>query len=122
MNLIQGIPEDSNETRGIVMNPGSLQIKRKNKTILLMKILIQVNSLVCLLNLETKSIEVAKFGTSYISIIGEGHGTEAVSSGFNDLNLHRIKAGCAGRKYSFYEVLEKVGMIKRGTREDSCYR
>jgi RimJ/RimL family protein N-acetyltransferase len=31
--------------------------------------------------------------------LGKGHGTEAVNRvldfGFNDLNLHRIKAGCA---------------------------
>jgi RimJ/RimL family protein N-acetyltransferase len=32
--------------------------------------------------------------------------------GFNDLNLHRIKAGC--RKYNSIKVLEKVGMIREG--------
>jgi hypothetical protein len=63
------------------------------------------------LNLETKSIEVAKFGTSYISIIGKGHGTEAVNRvldfGFNDLNLHRIKAGCAVENIASIKVLRR---------------
>jgi RimJ/RimL family protein N-acetyltransferase len=48
---------------------------------------------------RNKSIEVAKFGTSYISIIGEKDMEQKVNRvldfGFNDLNLHRIKAGCA---------------------------
>jgi RimJ/RimL family protein N-acetyltransferase len=51
--------------------------------------------------------------------LGKGHGTEAVNRvldfGFNDLNLHRIKAGCCENIASI-KVLEKVGMM-RGTRK-----
>jgi hypothetical protein len=66
-----GIPEDSNETRGIIESwITSNKEKIKRAIPLLLKILIQVNSLVCPSNLK-KSIEVAKFGTSYISIIGK---------------------------------------------------
>jgi RimJ/RimL family protein N-acetyltransferase len=79
--------------------------------------------LVCL-PWKTK-IEV-KFGTKlHFDHWGKGHGTEAVNRvldfGFNDLNLHRIKAGCAVENIASIKVLEKVGMIREGE-EDSCYR
>jgi predicted transcriptional regulator YheO len=56
------------------LNPGSLQIKRKKiKSYTFVIEDINTSQFIGLfaLNLETKSIEVAKFGTSYISIIGE---------------------------------------------------
>jgi ribosomal-protein-alanine N-acetyltransferase len=49
---------------------------------------------------------------------GKGFGTETLSSlldfGFNELNLHRIQAGCAVNNGGSIKVLEKVGMIKEG--------
>jgi RimJ/RimL family protein N-acetyltransferase len=51
--------------------------------------------------------------------LGKGHGTEAVNRvldfGFNDLNLHRIKAGCAVENIAS-KVLEGRN-DKRGTRK-----
>ncbi len=47
-----------------------------------------------------------------------GYATEAVNMildyGFNDLNLHRIEAGCAVENIASSKVLEKVGMTKEG--------
>ena len=49
---------------------------------------------------------------------GEGYATEALtrllSFGFNDLNLHRIEAGCAVENIASVRVLEKVGMTREG--------
>ncbi len=48
----------------------------------------------------------------------KGYTTEAVRSilnyGFNDLNLHRIEAGCATENVASIRVLEKVGMKREG--------
>jgi RimJ/RimL family protein N-acetyltransferase len=49
--------------------------------------------------------------------LGKGYGTEVnrvLDFGFNDLNLHRIKAGCAVENIASIKVLEKVGMIREG--------
>ncbi|MFT4660147.1 MAG: ribosomal-protein-alanine N-acetyltransferase [Patiriisocius sp.] len=47
-----------------------------------------------------------------------GYATESVkrllSFGFNDLDLHRIEAGCAVGNLGSLKVLEKAGMIKEG--------
>jgi hypothetical protein len=60
-----GIPEDSNETRGIIES----WITSNKRMLKSMKKLIHW-SFFCF-QFRNKSIEVAKFGTSYISIIGE---------------------------------------------------
>jgi RimJ/RimL family protein N-acetyltransferase len=48
----------------------------------------------------------------------KGYGTEALNRvldfGFEDLNLHRIQAGCAVDNISSIKVLEKVGMLREG--------
>jgi len=48
----------------------------------------------------------------------KGFATEAVNLildyGFDELNLHRIQAGCAVENIASIKVLEKVGMIKEG--------
>lgn len=48
----------------------------------------------------------------------KGYTTEAVlnvlSYGFNELNLHRIEAGCATENIASIRVLEKVGMSREG--------
>jgi len=47
-----------------------------------------------------------------------GYGTEAASRlirfGFDDLNLHRIEAGCAVANIGSVRILEKVGMTLEG--------
>ncbi len=49
---------------------------------------------------------------------GKGYATEAVKEiihfGFQDLNLHRIEAGCAVDNVASIKVLEKAGMILEG--------
>jgi RimJ/RimL family protein N-acetyltransferase len=46
----------------------------------------------------------------------KGYGTESLNEilrfGFNDLNLHRIEAGCAVGNIGSIKVLEKAGMIR----------
>lgn len=42
--------------------------------------------------------------------------TEVLRLGFEDLNLHRIEAGCATENIGSIRVLEKVGMHKEGHR------
>ena len=48
----------------------------------------------------------------------QGYATEAlrrlIEVGFNDLNLHRIEAGCAVDNIGSIRVLEKVGMTREG--------
>ena len=50
----------------------------------------------------------------------KGYATEAVkrvlSFGFSELGLHRIEAGCAVANTPSMKVLEKVGMIKEGSK------
>ena len=49
---------------------------------------------------------------------GKGYATEATKAvidfGFDELNLHRIEAGCAVANVSSYRVLEKAGMKREG--------
>jgi len=48
----------------------------------------------------------------------KGYATEALNRvldfGFNDLELHRIQAGCAVENIGSIKVLERVGMIREG--------
>jgi len=48
----------------------------------------------------------------------KGYGTEAlkriIDFGFNDLQLHRIQAGCAVDNIPSIKLLEKVGMLREG--------
>ncbi len=48
----------------------------------------------------------------------KGYGKESLSKildfGFNQLQLHRIEAGCAVENFASIKLLEKVGMIKEG--------
>jgi hypothetical protein len=94
-----GIPEDSNETRGIIES----WITSNKRMLKSMKKSIHWSFFVS--NLETKASKWRSLVQVTFRSLGKRHGTEAVNRvldfGFNDLNLHRIKAGCA-RKYSFY--------------------
>lgn len=49
---------------------------------------------------------------------GKGFGTEALNRvldfGFDDLNLHRMQAGCAVDNIGSIKVLEKAGMLREG--------
>lgn len=49
---------------------------------------------------------------------GKGYATEAANLvldfSFNELNLHRVQAGCAVDNLGSIKVLEKIGMIREG--------
>jgi len=49
-----------------------------------------------------------------------GFGTEVINKivhfGFNDLNLHRIEAGCATGNTASGRMLEKAGLLREGTK------
>ena len=51
---------------------------------------------------------------------GLGYATEVLSClldfGFEKLGLHRIEAGCAVNNFASIKVLEKVGMIREGSK------
>ncbi|TPN82448.1 GNAT family N-acetyltransferase [Aquimarina algicola] len=53
---------------------------------------------------------------------GQGYATEALKLvlffGFEDIDLHRIEAGCAVDNVGSIRVLEKVGMIKEGHKRE----
>jgi RimJ/RimL family protein N-acetyltransferase len=59
----------------------------------------------------------------HLDFWGQGYATEAVNAildfGFNDLNLHRIEAGCAVDNTASGRVLEKAGMKLEGTRRQA---
>lgn len=54
----------------------------------------------------------------HLNYWGQGFATEALSTlldfSFNQLQLHRIEAGCAVNNIGSIKVLEKVGMIREG--------
>ena len=54
----------------------------------------------------------------HLNYWNKGYATEALTKliefAFNDLELHRIEAGCATENIASIKVLENVGMIKEG--------
>jgi ribosomal-protein-alanine N-acetyltransferase len=116
-----GIPEDSTETSGIITSwiTANKEKKINNYTFVIEDI--SVNQFIGLfaLNLGDKKHRSGEVWFKlHFDHWGKGYGTEAVNRvldfGFNDLNLHRIKAGCAVQNIASIKVLEKVGMIREG--------
>jgi len=76
------------------------------------------------INWQTRSAETG----IYIKIEeeGKGYGTEAlrmlVDFGFNQANLHRIKAGIRADNTASIEIFNKVGFEVEGTLRDSFFR
>jgi RimJ/RimL family protein N-acetyltransferase len=111
-----GIPEDSNETRGIIES--WITSNKKNKRAIRVED-INTSQFIGLFALFRK--QKASKWRSLVQVtfrsLGKGHGTavnRVLDFGFNDLNLHRIKAGCAVENIASIKVLEKVGMIREG--------
>jgi RimJ/RimL family protein N-acetyltransferase len=116
-----GIPEDSNETRGIIESWITSNKEKKIKSYTFVIEDINTSQFIGLfaLNLGNKKHRSGEVWYKlHFDHWGKGHGTEAVNRvldfGFNDLNLHRIKAGCAVENIASIKVLEKVGMIREG--------
>ena len=110
-----GIPKDITETRKIVeswmlentkRHTFAIELKRENEFIGLIGI-----------NLGKEKYKNAEVWFKLDSRFwNKGYATESlkriISFGFNDLNLHRIEAGCATENTGSIHVLEKVGMLR----------
>lgn len=110
-----GIPKDINETRSIVESWISnnsrrhtfvIELKLENEFIGLIGITLGKE--------KYKNAEVwFKLDSKFWN---RGYATESlkriIAFGFNDLNLHRIEAGCAVANTGSIQVLKKVGMVR----------
>lgn len=116
-----GIPKNLGETENIV-NEWILGINNGKKTSFIFKVeLIKDNSFIGLIainlgKLKFKNAEVwYKFHSSFWN---NGYATESLREilefGFNELELHRIEAGCAVDNIGSIRTLEKVGMTREG--------
>lgn len=116
-----GIPANINETEKIV---NDLIVKNENgkKSNFTFKVqLNDENLFIGLISLHLgnpkyKNAEVwYKFHSDFWS---KGYATESLKKilefGFNELNLHRIEAGCAVDNIGSIRTLEKVGMTREG--------
>lgn len=109
-----GIPKDMNETREIVEG-WTLENKRYVFAIELK----QGNEFIGLIGI-TLGKEKYKNAEVWFKLDprfwNKGYATESlkriIAFGFEDLNLHRIEAGCAVANTGSIHVLEKVGMLR----------
>ncbi|AIM37561.1 GNAT family acetyltransferase [Sphingobacterium sp. ML3W] len=110
-----GIPKDINETREIVEG----WILENNKSHTFAIELEQENEFIGLIGIKLgkekyKNAEVwFKLDSRFWN---KGYATESlkriIAFGFDELNLHRIEAGCAVENTGSIHVLEKVGMLR----------
>ena len=110
-----GIPKDIQETRKIVENwilennkrhTFAIELKNEHEFIGLIGI-----------NLGKEKYKNAEVWFKLDSKFwNKGYATESlkriIAFGFNDLNLHRIEAGCAVANTGSIQVLEKAGMLR----------
>lgn len=110
-----GIPKDIQETRKIVeswilennkRHTFAIELKKDHEFIGLIGI-----------NLGKEKYKNAEVWFKLDSKFwNKGYATESlkriIAFGFNDLNLHRIEAGCAVANTGSIQVLEKVGMLR----------
>lgn len=110
-----GIPKDITETRKIVeswmlennkRHTFAIELKRENEFIGLIGI-----------NLGKEKYKNAEVWFKLDSKFwNKGYATESlkriIAFGFDDLNLHRIEAGCAIENTGSIHVMEKVGMLR----------
>ena len=116
-----GIPEDSKETKRII--EGWI-VANKEEEIKSRTFVIEESSMnhfigLIAINLGNKKHRSAEVWYKlHKNHWGKGYGTEALNRildfGFEDLNLHRIQAGCAVDNIASIKVLEKVGMLREG--------
>lgn len=116
-----GIPENINETEHHVQEWVSKNNELPRVKYVLAIELLESNQFIGLFGINIgkekyKNAEIwYKIHKDYWN---KGYTTEAVkrvlSFGFNELNLHRIEAGCATENIASIRVLEKVGMFREG--------
>ena len=116
-----GIPESLDETEKIVCEWIEKNNKEAPKNFTFRIELAENKAFVGLisLNLGKPKFKIAEVWYKLHSDFwGKGYATESLTKilefGFNELNLHRIEAGCAVANIGSIRVLEKVGMIKEG--------
>lgn len=116
-----GMPEGIETTKKILAEWITAQKQNPRKTFIFTINLIETNQLIGLIaiNLGKPIYRTAEvWYKTHKDYWGNGYTTEAlkqiINFGFNELNLHRIEAGCATENLASIRVLEKVGMIREG--------
>lgn len=114
-----GIPESIEQTKVILGQWISENQKEKNQSYTFVIELNQQFVGLIALNLGKEQYKNAEIWYKlHINFWNKGFATETlktlISFAFNDLNLHRITAGCAVENKGSNRVLEKAGMILEG--------
>lgn len=114
-----GIPDNINETINLVEQWILENNKERTKKLTFAVELIDGNKFIGLvgINLGKEHYKNAEVWFQYdYNFWNKGYATESlrriINFGFEDLNLHRIEAGCAVENIGSIKVLEKVGMLK----------
>lgn len=116
-----GIPENIEETKAIVKEWIQKNQNGSSQNFVFKIALAESNEFIGLiaLNLGKPKHKIAEIWFKlHKEYWGNGYATEAlriiIEFGFNELQLHRIEAGCAVENKASIRVLEKVGMTKEG--------
>lgn len=116
-----GIPENLNQTESIIKNWIEKNTNGENENFTFKVELIDSKSFLGLISMNLgkpkfKSAEV--WYKLHSNFWNKGYATEALNKildfGFNELQLHRIEAGCAVGNIGSIRILEKVGMTREG--------
>ncbi len=116
-----GIPDTIDVTEKLVNEWIASRTQESRSTYVLSLRLIETQQFIGLvaLNLGKPNYKTAEIWFKvHKDFWNKGYTTEAVTQlldfGFNQLQLHRIEAGCATENIASAKVLEKVGMIREG--------
>lgn len=116
-----GIPENISETESIITEWIEKNHSERNGSLTFKIELLENEHFVGLisLNLGKPKFRIAEVWYKlHPDFWNKGYATESLNRilefGFNELNLHRIEAGCAVDNIGSVRVLEKVGMTREG--------
>lgn len=114
-----GVPKDKEETRGICESWIAENAKEKNRSFIFVIELIASQQFIGLIGLrpgKEKYNKAEVWFKFHYHFWNNGYGTEAlkriIAFGFDELNLHRIEAGCATENTGSVKVMEKAGTIR----------
>ncbi|MDY8138948.1 GNAT family N-acetyltransferase [Aquimarina sp. 2201CG5-10] len=116
-----GIPTNK-EVTGVYLEEWVENFKMRKEFVFTIRLKVD-NSFVGLISLKIGNPKY-KIGSLWYKLSPEfwslGYATEAarevVRLGFEELNLHRIEAGCAVDNVGSIKVLEKIGMLREGSK------
>ena len=118
-----GIPETIETTKHLLVEWIDQQRKDPRTSYLFSVRLAETNQFIGLIALvlgKTKYKIAETWYKTHSTYWRQGYTTEALTEllnfGFHELRLHRIEAGCAVENGASIKVLEKVGMIKEGSK------